>query len=292
MRRWKKVIGVPVAVALLALTGCSQHENTQTQSAKVQVLGEFGAPVTVKIEGTFDLKNLRESVLKKGDGKALTSNGPVLARITSFDSRTSAPIKQYETGKVHLTKLNTENFKTISSYLEGKHEGSRLMFERPGLTKGDNSAVEIMVVDLLHTTLQGKPVAPKHVPKGMPTITQPQEGKGPVAVTVAGGEIPALEAITLIQGSGEQLNKDDTIAMNYQLFTSAGNMTLSNWDKGPVSARLKDLMPGILTGLSDQKVGSRVVILIPSTQAQGNGDVVAVIDILAVLDNSTLNGHD
>ena len=39
-------------------------------------------------------------------------------------------------------------------------------------------------------------------------------------------------------------------------------------------------------GIVDQHVGSRVVILIPSADAAGDGDRIAVVDILAVLDTA------
>ena len=44
---------------------------------------------------------------------------------------------------------------------------------------------------------------------------------------------------------------------------------------------LKAMLKGLKEGLENQKVGSRVLVLIPSSLAKGDGDRIAVVDILA-----------
>ena len=42
-----------------------------------------------------------------------------------------------------------------------------------------------------------------------------------------------------------------------------------------------DLMKGMREGIENQKVGSRVLVLVPSAVAKGEGDRILVVDILA-----------
>lgn len=56
--------------------------------------------------------------------------------------------------------------------------------------------------------------------------------------------------------------------------------------KGPQVIDLAGAMTGLREQLSDQRVGSRVVIVLPPELAQGDDTLVVVVDILAVIDHS------
>jgi len=73
-------------------------------------------------------------------------------------------------------------------------------------------------------------------------------------------------------------------AVQYALFDQNGKSVDETWTKGaPVALNLKTAMKGLSEGLVDQKIGSRVVVLVPSAKAQGTGDRVVVVDILGAL---------
>lgn len=266
-----------LVLVLVGLTACSGD-----QPLDVTVNGNFGAPVTISVAGSAASEAVTKDVLIEGDGRALEEDSYVLMRATSFDSRDGSIIDSYNTGAVRLTTVDEEGLGELSSQVAGEKEGTRLLITRPGLTSGAEGA-EIVVVDLLPTTAQGEDISiPDPKPKGMPKLTEAR-GTTP-GIASGGGEIPDLEVVPLIQGAGTQVDATDTVIMQYLVADSKGKVTESSWqDSGPISANLQDVMTGLRTGITDQNVGSRLVILVPSAQARGDGDLVIIVDILATI---------
>jgi len=119
-------------------------------------------------------------------------------------------------------------------------------------------------------------------PSGMPQVGT-ADGGGP-SIKSPGGAIPSLETVPLVVGNGPQVTEGQTLAVQYALFDQNGKSVDETWTKGaPVALNLKTAMKGLSEGLVDQKIGSRVVVLVPSAKAQGTGDRVVVVDILGAL---------
>ena len=265
---------------VLALSGCSKT-SAQTEPGDVTVNGDFGNPVTLNISGTIaPLDKILAETLIEGDGPAIVENGPVLMRATSFDSRTGEVISDYDTGEVRMTTANEQGVGDLAGYIMDTKEGTRLLIQRPGLAGEEGT--EIIVVDLLPTNAVGEPEGvPDPPPAGMPQIETLDSGAPHVAA--GNGRIPTLATVPLIVGSGEQIAIDDTIVMQYVITDTDANLIDTTWNGvGPVTVNLADVMRGLQEGLADQEVGSRVAVLIPSSQASGEGDRIAIVDILAV----------
>lgn len=278
-RIFKACTALAVAGAL-ALSGCSKASE-DVEPGEVTVNGDFGSPVTLSISGKIALADrILAETLIEGNGPAIVENGPVLMRATSFDSRTGEVISDYDTGDVRMTTANEQGVGDLAGYIMDTKEGTRLLIERPGLV-GDEG-VEIIVVDLLPTTAVGEPVGvPDPAPAGMPQIETLDSGAPHVAA--GNGRIPALATVPLIVGEGEQVGIDDTIVMQYVITDKDANLIDTTWNGvGPVTVNLSDVMQGLQEGLADQTIGSRVAVLIPSSQASGEGDRIAIVDLLAV----------
>ncbi|MGJ9622721.1 FKBP-type peptidyl-prolyl cis-trans isomerase [Actinotignum sp. GS-2025c] len=274
-----RVLLAGLAVAATALAGCSGHPEPGNPGS-VDVTGAFGAPVTISVEGNLHVDGVRQEVLSPGDGVELAEGSPVLARITSFDSRTEAPVEGFATGGITLATVSKAGVGELAPYLVGQREGSRLLIQREELVAGDPGAVEIVVVDILYTNARGDAAPPPATPPvGMPGLAS-GEGVAPV-LTGGGGPIPEFAVVPLVLGRGEQVAASDELVLNYFLVDPNGQTVDSSWTSGPVRAAMGDLMDGMRKGLVDQRVGSRVMILIPASQARGDSDLVAIVDILA-----------
>lgn len=269
----------------LALAGCS-HDVDTGEPASMNVNGEFGQPVTLSVKGTVEVpEDVTADVLIEGEGAVIVENGPVLMRATSFDSRTGEVISDYNTGEIRMTTADVEGVGDLAPQLIGHKEGTRLLVKRGGLAGRDSA--EIIVVDILSTSATGQAVAlPDPLPAGMPTIETLDSGAPHVAA--GNGRIHALAAVPLSEGAGEQVGINDTVIIQYIIVDTQANLIDTTWNGlGPVTVSLADVMQGLQEGLADQKVGSRVAVLIPSSQASGEGDRIAVVDILAISRNAT-----
>ncbi|MGO1591146.1 MAG: FKBP-type peptidyl-prolyl cis-trans isomerase [Ancrocorticia sp.] len=277
MHRRPVAFAVSLVLAASALAACSQEEPIDAA-----VNGNLGAPVTISVTGEDVPEETTKEVAIAGEGRELGEDDSVLMRATSFDSRTGSIIESYDTGKIRLTTVNDDGLGELATQLVGEREGTRLVVISPGLASGQNAA-EIVVVDILPTSASGEETPlPDPTPKGMPTLDNPRETEP--AISKGGGEIPELATVTLLRGSGQQVEAADTVIMQYVSADSEGKNAQSTWEDGaPVAANLHDVMEGLQIGLTDQYVGSRVVVLVPSSQAQGDGDVAFIVDILASL---------
>ncbi|MFT3942658.1 MAG: hypothetical protein QM705_02370 [Ancrocorticia sp.] len=273
MKRLLLALGLMLAF----LTGCS----TEPPVLDVTVNGELGAPVTMTVNSVPE--ELKVETLLEGHGSTIVADGTVLVRATSFDSRTGEIIAP--TGSLRLTTANVKGLGDVGELVVGAREGSRLLIAQPGLVPGDNAA-ELVVVDILSTVADGTEVPrPAKSPAGMPKIEINDDGVPSVAS--GGGAVPDLAVVPLIEGDGAQVANDDDVVVQYLVGDSAGKVLDTTWtNKVPIVVKMSEVMDGLRIGLTDQKVGSRVLVLIPSAQASGTGDRFAIVDVLGIYDST------
>lgn len=267
------------SLVLAALTAC---DHSAKGECKVSVNGAFGSAVTVDV----DCPSAPRNVVVKGKGNAIDKGQTALLRATSFDSRSGKIVSAYNSGNLRLAEVSEKGLGDIADDLVGVKEGSRLVFKRPGLVDGNRQSAEIIVVDVFSTIAQGKKApAPNPAPSGMPSLSV-ADGGGP-AIKASGQPIPELAVVPFVEGSGDQVSKGDTLAVQYAIYDTKGQIVDTTWNGGkPVKLKLDKAMRGLAEGLVDQKVGSRVVVLIPASFAQGEGDRIVVVDILGILSSS------
>ena len=276
----KTASGLCLALVCAGLASCSKGG---ANACSVTPNGKFGSPVTVTVDCPKGAGRLTRETVLEGKGNRIVDGQTVLMRATSFDSRNGEIIKAYNTGELRLAAVTKKGMGDLAKRLVGVREGSRLVIKRPGLVEGVPTASEIIVVDLLFTVAHGKAVpVPNPAPSGMPQVGT-ADGGGP-SIKSPGGAIPSLETVPLVVGNGPQVTEGQTLAVQYALFDQNGKSVDETWTKGaPVALNLKTAMKGLSEGLVDQKIGSRVVVLVPSAKAQGTGDRVVVVDILGAL---------
>ena len=275
MKKWALSFLVMLMVALSACSGKASAGGLDV----ISIQGKFGAPVTMSMESTPEFDDVTSRVVSVGDGPIVEAGGPLLVRATSFNSLTGIPVSEYDTGNVRLTTADKNGIGDIASALVGATEGSRILVARPNLTE---NAAEIVVVDILYTSAHGTAA---ELPAGFPQVVTDDQG----ILAISGGvsSIPDVVVEPVIETTGPQVTVDDVVVVQYTMTDSAGTILTTTWaDAQPVALTLDGVMTGLRDGIVDQHVGSRVVILIPSADAAGDGDRIAVVDILAVLDTA------
>ncbi|MCZ2404172.1 FKBP-type peptidyl-prolyl cis-trans isomerase [Paenarthrobacter sp. Z7-10] len=125
---------------------------------------------------------------------------------------------------------------------------------------------------------------------GLPAVKF--DAKGAPSITVPKKDAPSdLVAKVLSEGKGDVVKATDTITANYSGWQwSDGKKFDSSYDKGkPITTPLSNVIPGWTQGLAGQKVGSKVLLVIPSVLAYGDsgangqpsGPLVFVVEITA-----------
>lgn len=311
--RTRALLGALVLCPVLALTACGQPSGTASpeggttmkpqQSARVdsnldaiKVEGEPLKQPKVTVPAPWSIDKTQVKVLKEGNGPEVQPDGIVDVWYQGVDGRTGAIFddawnppqgfsptsRQFPlNGVVNGFKLGLQHQKVGSRVLIAMTgpDGYDNMGGRPksGIQVGDTL---IFVVDIVATSLtgpQGSPVEPK---AGFPTVTRDATPK----VTVPSGyKVPATtEVMPVIAGTGATIEPDDTVTVNYQMISlKTGEVLEQSYGKKPETGSLSNLIKGWQKGLPGQKVGSRVLLVVPKSEAYADKDDLAfVVDIL------------
>lgn len=324
-RRWAAVLLVPV---LLAAAGCSKSGSSDNPSASssassasptasssvnatvldsldsVQATGGFGETPTVTAAWPVQMKQTMSKVLVQGTGQAVSSTSYVEANYIGVNGRTGQTFdSSYSKGSTATFGLS-QVIAGFQKGLDGKHIGDRVLIGVTGQdgydSAGGASAADIQVgdslffvVDLVSTQLNGPSGETVTPAAGLPTVSG--DVNNPSITIPAGATAPTdLVVQPLIKGSGKQVAATDTVTVNFLSMTWDGSRvvqsTYSNGSNSPQTGALSGLVEGWQKGLVGQTVGSRVLLVVPPSQAYPDGNanpsiapnttMVYVVDIL------------
>lgn len=301
------------SLVALALAGCATPggENcipSGSASSSVKVEGEFGAVPTVTLDMALTATTTERSVVIAGDGEAVESGDSVKIDYTLYNGTTMLEIEKSEYGEgtqmSYPIDVEAASFVGLSKAIACTTVGSRIVAvipnaegfgaqaEQAGLSAEDTLVFVIDVVSVSAEPLAeatGEPVAPKD---GFPTV---EFTDGNPTVTFPEGPVPTEYAIeTLIQGDGAVVADGATVVVNYEgVNWNSGKVFDSSFDRGsPATFSTAQVIAGFRDALVGQKIGSRVVVIIPSDLGYGDagsgelikgGDtIIFVVDILGV----------
>lgn len=316
---------IPVVACLLALAACGSPSATPTPSAspstsetptasatptasvKVQdsldgitVKGKQLAAPTVTFKAPFAIDKTRTRVLDQGSGPKALADGYVTVHYYGVDGRTGKTFDESYTKKTPVTFSLGQVVPGFKTGLTGQRAGSRVLIAMPGKdgydSMGGNASAGInvgdtlvFVVDILAVSVDqpdGKTVTP---PAGLPKVSGSAASKP--TVTIPSTSAPSkMSATVLIQGTGPKVAKTDTISARYVGYSWKTGKLIDDGFATPTSGAVSGLIPGWQTGLVGQRVGSRVLLVLPPADGFPDGSnnppvdkgdtVVYVVDVL------------
>ena len=312
-RRLSTALSATVLASALVLSACGEEAPAKPSAAisAVTVNGsDPKAAPTVTVKSPLKVAKTESDVVTDGAGAVVGKDDLVSIQaviVNGTDGKVAH--STWETGPVSLNLGAADLFTSFKSQLPGKKVGDRVVITSTpadafGETGNDSIGVKkddpvVFVVDVVSATkplaeATGKAVAPK---KGLPTVTM-NEGK-PATITIPKGvKAPTKTVVVpLIEGTGPEVQKGQTVRVAYtgvlwkdgSVFDSSANRPEQPYFEFPIAQG--QVIKGWDNGLVGQKVGSRVLLVIPPAEGYGTAGsppkisgkdtLVFVVDILA-----------
>jgi peptidylprolyl isomerase len=307
-----------VAAALLLMTGltaCGGGSDASGSNADstsidgVTVTGDFGKEPTVKVDGLKESKSASD-VLIKGDGPAVADDGAVKVQVLLAKGTDGSTIQSsYTQGSPQTLELGSVP-SWIKDAISGVNVGSRVLLVTPvsnvnggqgadqiGLKSSDDLVFVFDLVEAAEPTLTGPKGTAVDPPANAPKIVEQDGNISALDFSKTPKPPSKFEVIPLVKGEGTTVKEGDTITVNYIGSVWGADAAFDNsYAKGqPAQYPLTypGLIKGWVKGLAGQKVGSRVMLIIPpedgygkkgnpQINVKGDDTLVFVIDLLGV----------
>ncbi|MFF4171469.1 FKBP-type peptidyl-prolyl cis-trans isomerase [Streptomyces sp. NPDC001744] len=312
MRRLAGLLVVPLLLLSTAACGSDTKDSESASTASTtnglpaltagQKFGE--KPTLSKGEGDPP-KELKVNVISEGKGQVTKKGDALQVNYLGQAWDSTKPFdNSFDRGQpFDLTLGAGQVIKGWDQGLEGQKVGSRIEIGIPpelgygAQGQGDikPNATLVFVVDILKAvtipkTAEGTEVAQEN--KDLPKVGTNTDGKAP-ALTVPKTDPPAkLVSNYVLEGKGEAVKATDTVVVNYvAALWKDGKVFDSTYTAGkPANFPLPQLtLKGLKDGLVGKKIGSRVLIVAPPSEAFGdqekqgipkNSTLVFAVDIL------------
>ncbi len=308
----RRLFALLLLLPVLVLSACGSDtpeptatpEVTTTKLADVEVTGAGGKKPTVSWDGTFSTAKTDRRILAEGAGPVVALGQKVSINYLGVNGRDGTEFdSSFGNPKPASFVLDEGSvIKGFATGLAGVPVGSRVLV---GITPDDGygpgggqpaAGIEaddslLFVIDVLGVNdvldrATGTPVPPM---PGLPTVTL-DAATGAPTVTTPGGPPPKdLIIQPLIVGTGTKTQPGQSLTVQYHLVKWADNSVIeSSWTKGtpaPLTIGDGSILPGLDAGLTDQPIGSQILLVVPpgeATQGAAGGDdtIVFVVDIL------------
>lgn len=267
-----------VALSAVILWYRANLVNPAADKNKIEVLGAIGAQPVLSLSSPISLTESSSEVLIKGKGHPLSPGDTAALRITVFSGQDGKLLSSKNEDAVLFGKLSAAVFGSeLYETVKGAREGTRFIIKHP-VERAGNSTMEIGVVDVIPTRLQGA-MTPPPADFGL----QIQDVNGEPVPQIVGDFGGDLRSHVLFAGTGATVGVGQTALVRYREYSFSNPPALLNdhWDE-PVKLKLNDkIQQGVSRGLVDQKVGSRVLLVVPPAEGAGSKATILVIDILA-----------
>lgn len=279
---------IPAASGLSGLTATTAEDAKILEGITFSV--NDGANPT-DYSNTADLTKLTAPaavITAEGDGATLVENSIAIVEMVSYDSKGEIVASTYDQGTPQYVPISTGTISQVAVALQGQKVGATAVFAAPGTAATDTAAATEAGVIVMHVT----DIRATEVVENSDAMPQVEFKDGKPSITIPEGFKASenIQAIVLKEGTGEVLNPSNTITANYAGWNLKGNQFDSSYDRGEATQfGLNQVIMGWTYGLSGQKVGSQVLLVIPENMgygpwAEGDEDTAAKGDLLFVVD--------
>lgn len=299
MRRIAALLAVPLLIVSAAACG-GGDDSADKADGLPAVTGSAGEkPKVAKGEGKPP-KELKVKVIKEGNGPKVKKGDALNADYLGQTWKGSDFDNSWDRGQPATFEIGTGKvIKGWDEGLVGQKVGSRVELVIPpdkgygaqAQAKIPANSTLVFVVDLkkiVPTKPDGKPVPQKDA--NLPQVGTNTDGTAPKVTVPKGKDAPKkVVAQPVLQGTGKTVGTTDTVLAHYSVVlwkdSKPGGDT---WSQGGPQEVPVAQMPGWKEGLKGQKVGSRVMLVVPKSeltaeqQKQIGSDLIFVVDILGV----------
>ncbi len=310
----RRLLLLPLALLLGAtLVACGDDSGDDSSSSSssgldsLTIEGEVGSQPEVTFDGEVKADDVETEVVEEGDGDAVETGDSVLTHLWIGNGYQQE--KAFSTYDAETPQLFTVDDKQLSEFfiagLEGQKIGSRVAVAASAETAfgpagnaqlgiGNKDSV-VAVIDLLSEVPDGPDGKEQPAPSWAPGLQGDEEA--PTGLDFGGTPKPdgSLKSAYLIEGEGEEVQKGQTIVVNYLGQVYGGKKPFDeSYSAQPTSFQIG--VGGVVKGwdqtLVGAPVGSRVIMAIPpelgygeqgNPQAgiKGTDTLYFVVDVLA-----------
>ncbi|MFG2091316.1 FKBP-type peptidyl-prolyl cis-trans isomerase [Spirillospora sp. NPDC048824] len=304
-RRVRLLPVVAVLTAPLVLSACSGG------GLDVTVRGDFGKLPDVEFPEGAPGESLAVETLKEGDGAAARKGDLVVADYVGYrwsESERKLLASSYPKGRPGAFPTG-QLVPGLTKALEGARPGSRVVARIPPNEgfgeKGDpkhqvgkdDTLVYVLDVRAVYSRTAG-PRGEKQAPlsdPGLPKVGDAAAGQAPAVAMPKGAAPRKLQVRALVRGDGPAVRKGQLLALQYAgYFWRDGKVFNSSWSEGhpaAVTIGTGQVMKGWDQGLVGQRVGSRLLLVVPPSLGygekglaqfgiKGSDTLVFVVDLL------------
>ncbi|MFC7402341.1 FKBP-type peptidyl-prolyl cis-trans isomerase [Citricoccus sp. GCM10030269] len=309
-RTWTAPAALSAAsvVTALLLSGCAAPEprgagDVEALEPVSMSVGEDGSP-DVTVDGTIEATEVSSRVLKDGDGDEINEGDIALVKTAIVDPGSGeVTAENFTQGSeaVYLDDSLKQGNEVLYNMLEQNKVGAQISFFMPGSSGGSSASAspggsggadQLMVFQIADVTpSQATGKAVEVTDDSLPAVTLNEDSGEPTIAKPEGDPPKELKVQPLKEGDGDVVGEGDYVTVQYKgVKWSDGKEFDSSWSKGaPTGFQLNQVIPGWTEGMTGQKVGSQVMLVVPPEKAygeEGTGDIgpnetlVFVVDIL------------
>lgn len=319
------IIGIIMVVSIviaLVLSGANGYFNPNTSNDSssntgltvmkgISAVGEVGKEPKIEFKTPYTIKKPGYAILQQGNGKQIVENDRLCIQQIDINARTGKQLAN-TWGKPELScslVVNNEISPDYQKVFTAQKVGATIAIGIPaqemqpdsqGATRDNGNSSEaqdsflkVMTIVSAEKALmraQGTPV--KNIPPNLPKVTLAENGAPSINIGSYTPPKNKLVVQPLIQGNGPTVQPADTVSVQYTGWLLDGKEFDSSWKRGaPATFNLQGgVIKGWTEGLTGQKVGSQVMLVIPPELAYGdkgtpgippNSTLIFVIDILS-----------
>lgn len=284
---------LPLALVLTACGGSDEDATASRGAGAVEILesvtvegGTDEEAPTVEFESPLDITEAAARTVVEGEGDTVEAGQQITYQLIALDAESGETLGDtYTQGGPQVLPVDDmlrEEDSVLYDVLVGSKVGAQVAYAPPvpepaeGATAVPDQVIVLKVISAEQPPPEPEVLSPEEVQElddagQLPTFTFDDEGAP--EVTIPDNE-PSEDLVVKVieEGDGEVVEESDSITANYAGWTYAnGEQFDSSYTTGePATFPLTGVITGWTEGLTGQKVGSKVLLVIPAPWAYGD----------------------